>query len=119
MVSISILVISYYFANSILKVGGDFFVDEYGSILRTQKMTAKDVYKLSKGEKVLVHVNDTFQLIKGATTVCTRFMTLLLRQPNLCPPEAKDWREIKARCGVLLLGELRVISSKTLIFYRS
>ncbi|GKD14703.1 tetratricopeptide-like helical domain, DYW domain protein, partial [Tanacetum coccineum] len=39
--------------------------------------------------------------------VCTRFMTILLSKPNLCPPEAKDWREIKARCGTLLLGELR------------
>ncbi|GKA30258.1 tetratricopeptide-like helical domain, DYW domain protein [Tanacetum coccineum] len=82
-------------------------VDEYGSILRVQKMTAKDVYKLTEGEKVLVHVNDSFQLIKGAAGVCTRFMTILLSKPNLCPPEAKDWREIKARCGTLLLGELR------------
>ncbi|GKB42670.1 putative reverse transcriptase domain-containing protein [Tanacetum coccineum] len=73
-------------------------VDEYGSILRVQKMTAKDVYKLTEGEKVLVHVNDSFQLIKGAAGVCTRFMTILLSKPNLCPPEAKDWREIKARC---------------------
>ncbi|GJT78565.1 hypothetical protein Tco_1045290 [Tanacetum coccineum] len=47
-------------------------VDEYGSILRVQKMTAKDVYKLTEGEKVLVHVNDSFQLIKGAAGVCTR-----------------------------------------------
>ncbi|GKA14185.1 ribose 5-phosphate isomerase A [Tanacetum coccineum] len=34
-------------------------------------------------------------------------MTILLSKPNLCPREAKDWREIKVRCGTLLLGELR------------
>ncbi|GJV56734.1 hypothetical protein Tco_1457739 [Tanacetum coccineum] len=66
------------------------------------------IVKLTEGEKVLVHVNDSFQLIKGAAGVCTRFMTILLSKPNLCPPEAKDWREIKARCGTLLLGELRL-----------
>ncbi|GJY68743.1 ribose 5-phosphate isomerase A [Tanacetum coccineum] len=82
-------------------------VDEYGSILRVQKMTTKDVYKLTEGEKVLVHVNDSFYLIKGAAGVCTRFITILLSKPNLCLPEAKDWREIKARCGTLILGELR------------
>nr|GEX48373.1 ARID DNA-binding domain-containing protein [Tanacetum cinerariifolium] len=88
-------------------------VDEYGSILRVQKMTAKDVYKLTEGEKVLVHINDSFQLIKGAAGVCTRFMTILLSKPNLCPPEAKDWREIKARCGTLLLGELQGLMKET------
>ncbi|GKD07236.1 hypothetical protein Tco_1186921, partial [Tanacetum coccineum] len=82
-------------------------VDEYESIIRVQKMTAKDVNKLTEGEKILVHVNDSFQLIKGAAGVCTRFMTIPLSKPNLCPPEAKDWRKIKARCGTLLLGELR------------
>ncbi|GKB90150.1 hypothetical protein Tco_0962422 [Tanacetum coccineum] len=56
-------------------------VDEYGSILRVQNMTAKDVYKLTEGEKVLVHVNDLFQLIKGAAVRYTkhRFKMKLFR----------------------------------------
>ncbi|GJX21612.1 tetratricopeptide-like helical domain, DYW domain protein [Tanacetum coccineum] len=37
--------------------------DEYGSILRVQNMTEKDVYKLTEGEKVLVHVNIPFQCL--------------------------------------------------------
>ena len=71
-------------------------------------MRAKDVYKLNNGEKILVHVNEFGQPIKAAAGVCTRFMTLLLKQPKLCPPEARDWPQAKACCGVRLLGELRV-----------
>ena len=86
-------------------IGGD------GNILRIQKMCVKQVYKLNEGEKVLVHVNPKYQLIGNAGGLCQRFMTLLLKEPNICPPEAKDWKEGKERCGVRLLVELRVINS--------
>nr|GEY59290.1 hypothetical protein [Tanacetum cinerariifolium] len=62
-----------------------------------------------------VEIVDEFGLIKGATGVHTRFMTILLSKPNLCPPEAKDWREIKARCGTLLLGEVQLLQALDLI----
>ncbi|KAK9078088.1 hypothetical protein SSX86_002145 [Deinandra increscens subsp. villosa] len=81
--------------------------DEQGNILRTQKMRAKDVYKLKEGEKVLVHLNENDQPVKAAAGLCTRFMTLLLKQPNLCPIEAKNWEEVKTGCGVGLIRELR------------
>lgn len=87
----------------------NYFVDEHGSIVRIQKMTTKDVYNLKEGEKILVHVNEFCQPIKAAGGICTRFMTLLLKKPELCPPDARNWREVKVRCGVRLLGELRVI----------
>nr|GEU98882.1 hypothetical protein [Tanacetum cinerariifolium] len=61
-------------------------IDVNGNILRTQKMTAKQVYKL-KGVK--------------------RFMTLILKQPNICPPDAKDWKECKESYAAMLIAELR------------
>lgn len=67
-------------------------------------MTTKDVYKLNQGEMILVHVNDRYQLIKDAAGLCTRFMTVLLKQPNLCPIGAKDWREVRTLCGARLMG---------------
>ena len=93
------------------------FTDQHGNTVRTAKMTTKDVYKLNEGEQILVHVNDRDQLIKDAAGLCTRFITLLLKQPNLCPIEAKDWREVKTRCGVRLMAELRVTHFfKTILF---
>ena len=89
----------------------DNLIDRDGNILRTQKMSVKQVCKLNEGEKVLVHVNAKNQLIGNAGGLCQRFMTLLLKEPNICPPEAKDWKECKERCGVRLLVELRVIHS--------
>nr|GEU94081.1 hypothetical protein [Tanacetum cinerariifolium] len=82
-------------------------IDMNGNILRTQKMTAKQVYKLKGGEKVLVHVNKDYQLIKNADGLCSRFMTLILKQPNLCLPDAKDWKECKESCAAMLIAELR------------
>ncbi|GJX29708.1 hypothetical protein Tco_0237787 [Tanacetum coccineum] len=76
-------------------------------IIGLQKMTTKDVYKLNEGEKILVHVDDRYQLIKDAARLCMRFMIVLLKQPNLCPIDAKDWRDVKTRCGARLMGELR------------
>ncbi|GKE06600.1 hypothetical protein Tco_1398618, partial [Tanacetum coccineum] len=83
-------------------------IDEHGKILRIQKMTCKQVYKLQEGEKILVHVNKNNQLIKAAGNLCKRFMTLLLKEPKLCPPDFKDWTECKTGCGVRLLLELRL-----------
>ncbi|GJY66168.1 tetratricopeptide-like helical domain, DYW domain protein [Tanacetum coccineum] len=57
-------------------------IDGNGNILRTQKMTAKQVYKLNGGEKVLVHVNKDYQLIKNSGGLCSRFITLILKEPN-------------------------------------
>ncbi|GKC11764.1 ribose 5-phosphate isomerase A [Tanacetum coccineum] len=86
-------------------------IDGNGNILRTQKMTAKQVYKLNGGEKVLVHISDDYQLIKNAGGLCSRFMTLILKEPNLCPPDAKDWKECKDSCAAMLIAELRVLPS--------
>ncbi|GKD19123.1 hypothetical protein Tco_1208281 [Tanacetum coccineum] len=37
---------------------------------------------------------------------CRRFMTLLLKESKLCPPDFKDWTECKTGCRVRLLLEL-------------
>nr|GEU51891.1 ribose 5-phosphate isomerase, type A [Tanacetum cinerariifolium] len=88
----------------------DNLIDVNGNILRTQKITAKQVYKLKGGEKVLVHVNKDYQLIKNVSGLCSRFMTLILKQPNLCLPDAKDWKECKKSCAAMLIAELRRLS---------
>ncbi|GKC83119.1 hypothetical protein Tco_1138836 [Tanacetum coccineum] len=72
------------------KVSDVEIIDQHENILRTAKMMTKDVYKLIEGEKILVNVNDKDQLIKDAAGLCTRFMTILLKQPNLYLIEAKD-----------------------------
>ncbi|GJS58668.1 hypothetical protein Tco_0653452 [Tanacetum coccineum] len=81
-------------------------IDGNGNILRIQKMTAKHVYKLNGGEKVLVHVSEDYQLIKNAGGLCSRFMTLILKETNLCPPDAKDWKECKDSCAAMLIAKL-------------
>ncbi|GJZ37824.1 retrotransposon protein, putative, ty1-copia subclass [Tanacetum coccineum] len=83
-------------------------IDEHGKILRIQKMTCKQVYKLQEGEKILVHVNQNNQLIKAVGSLYRRFMTLLLKEPKMCPPDFKDWTECKTGCGARLLLELRL-----------
>ncbi|GJU17328.1 ribose 5-phosphate isomerase A [Tanacetum coccineum] len=88
-------------------------IDQHGNILRTTKMMTKDVYKLNEGEKILVHVNNRDQLIKDAAGLCTRFMTILLKQPNLCPFEAKDWCEVKTRRSGRLMGNYGAVKYRT------
>lgn len=73
-------------------------------------MTTKEVYKLEAGEIIVVPFNDRNQPIKSVGGLFTRFMTLLVKEPNLCPLDAKDWKECKKRCGIRLLMELRVIT---------
>nr|GEX81115.1 ribose 5-phosphate isomerase, type A [Tanacetum cinerariifolium] len=81
-------------------------IDGNGNILRTQKITEKQVYKLKGGKKVLVQVNKDYQLIKNASGLCSRFMTLIFKQPNLCLPDAKDWKECKESCAAMLIAKL-------------
>ncbi|GJT68551.1 hypothetical protein Tco_1020031 [Tanacetum coccineum] len=88
-------------------------IDQHGNILRTTKMMTKDVYKLNEGDKILVHLNNRDQLIKDAAGLCTRFMTVLLKQPNLCPFEAKDWREVKTHGGGRLMGNYGAMKYRT------
>ncbi|XP_071695998.1 uncharacterized protein [Rutidosis leptorrhynchoides] len=70
-------------------------------------MTTKDVEMLVTGEKVLVHLNGFDQSIKSGGSLCTRFMGRCLKQQRFCPIEAKDWREVKMRCGVMLMQHIR------------
>ncbi|KAJ8447014.1 hypothetical protein Cgig2_033583 [Carnegiea gigantea] len=56
--------------------------DGQGKVLRMQKMSIKDVYRLlGDGERILVHVDDLFQPIKATGGLCTRFMTSLIGMP--------------------------------------
>ncbi|GKC18802.1 hypothetical protein Tco_1020952 [Tanacetum coccineum] len=82
-------------------------IDRDGNFLRTQTMTTKEVYKLNEGEMIVVPFNDLNQPIKSAAGLFTRFMTLLVKEPKLCPLDAKNWKECKKRCGLKLIMELR------------
>ncbi|XP_071697831.1 uncharacterized protein [Rutidosis leptorrhynchoides] len=82
-------------------------IDTNGNIIRKQRMTTKDVDTLVTGEKVLVHLNGFDQPIKSGGSLCTRFMGRCLKQQRFCPIEAKDWREIKMRCDVMLMQHIR------------
>ncbi|GJZ24110.1 ribose 5-phosphate isomerase A [Tanacetum coccineum] len=82
-------------------------LDRDGNFLRTQTMTIKDVYKLNEGEMIVVPFNDLNQPIKSAAGLFTRCMTLLEKEPKLCPLDAKNWKECKKHCGLKLIMELR------------
>ncbi|KAM7262369.1 hypothetical protein ACFE04_021446 [Oxalis oulophora] len=91
-------------------------VDRAGVVLRNQEMSAKDVYKkVMTSERILVHVNDHSQTIGAAGGVCTRFMSSVIAQPNICPLDAKNWPEAKQIAGVRLLGELRYNRNKVIV----
>lgn len=78
-------------------------------MLRMQKLSIKDVYRLlGDGERILVHVDDLFQPIKAAGGLCTRFMTSLIGQFTLVPPDLENFFEVKKYCGAKLIAELRV-----------
>ena len=68
----------------------NYLIDGEGNFLRTQIMTTKEVYKLEAGEIIVVPFNDGNQPIKSAGGLFTRFMTLLVKEPNLFPLDAKD-----------------------------
>ncbi|CAO2822803.1 unnamed protein product [Amaranthus hypochondriacus] len=82
-------------------------VDANGDCKLKHNMKVKDVYKLQEGEKVVVHVNECGQPIEDARRVLTRWMTKLVKQPNLCPPDVKDFHELKEICGCHLLRLVR------------
>lgn len=66
-------------------------------------MKVKDVFKMQEGEKVVVHVNECGQPIEEARRVLTRWMTELVKQPNLCPPDVKNFHELRDIYGCHLL----------------
>ncbi|KAJ8429049.1 hypothetical protein Cgig2_023920 [Carnegiea gigantea] len=83
-------------------------VDDQGKVFRMQKMSMKDVYRLlGDGGRILVPVDDLFQPIKAAGGLCTRFMTSLIGQFTLVPPDLENFFEVKKYCGAKLIAELR------------
>jgi len=81
-----------------------------------QKMSVKKVYTLLDGERILVHVDELSQPIKAVGGLCMRFMTLLLKWPNLCPLDTINFSEMKKYCGAKLVEELRVSKFNTLAY---
>ncbi|KAM7251607.1 hypothetical protein ACFE04_023490 [Oxalis oulophora] len=79
---------------------------------RTAEMSAKEVYdKLKIGERILVVVNEKNQPVGAAGKLCTTVMRYLIEEPNLCPPDAANWPEVKQISGVRLLRELRLMEA--------
>nr|GFA44751.1 hypothetical protein [Tanacetum cinerariifolium] len=82
-------------------------IDHDRNFLRTQTMTTKDVYKLNDGEMIMVPFSDLNHPIKSVAGLFTRFMTLLVKEPKLCPLDAKNWKECKKNYGLKLIMEQR------------
>lgn len=66
-------------------------------------MKIKYVLKMRDSERVVIEINERGQPIRAARRVLTRWMTIHVTQPNLCPPDAKDFPEIREIYGVQLL----------------
>ncbi|GJR51514.1 hypothetical protein Tco_1402035, partial [Tanacetum coccineum] len=66
------------------------------------------VYKLNEGEMIVVPFNDLNQPVKSLAGLFTRFMILLVKEPKLCPLDAKNWKECKKCCSLKLIMELRI-----------
>ncbi|XP_057797724.1 uncharacterized protein LOC131013609 [Salvia miltiorrhiza] len=83
-------------------------VDDKGHVKLTKMgMKASDVFKLAKGLRILVNVNEHGQPIRAARRVPTRYMMKLVKQPNLCPPDLNDFNDVKHAFGVELLRAVR------------
>lgn len=82
-------------------------IDTYGNIRKKQNMSVVDVMKMQEGERIKVDINERGQPIRGARGVLTRWITLHVRQPNICPPDAKDFREVRKLVGIQLLRMVR------------
>lgn len=83
-------------------------IDANGVTRKKRNMKLKDVLRMREGEKIRVEINEFAQPIGAARKVLTRWMTMLVKQPNLCPPSVNDFREVKKVYGVLLLRNVQV-----------
>ncbi|KAJ8435610.1 hypothetical protein Cgig2_032139 [Carnegiea gigantea] len=68
----------------------------------------KDKHKLQDGERVLVQFKSVRQPIRDSRSTLSRLMASLMKEPNLCPRDAKDFKDVKENYGAELLRNLRV-----------
>lgn len=64
---------------------------------------------MPEGDRILVQINSLGQPIGHARSVLTRWMTELMKQPNLCPPDAENFKEVRDNYGAELLRNVRDI----------
>ena len=84
------------------------YVDESGNVTKKKDFKSKDIHKLQDGDRVLVQFNSAGQPIGDSRSALSRWMASLMKEPNLCPRDAKDFKEVKENYGAELLRNLRV-----------
>ncbi|KAJ8441899.1 hypothetical protein Cgig2_014368 [Carnegiea gigantea] len=83
-------------------------VDESDNVTKKRDFKSKDIHKLRDGDRVLVQFNSAGQLIGDYRSALSRWMVSLMKEPNLCPRGAKDFKEVKENYGAELLRNLRL-----------
>jgi len=84
------------------------YVDESGNVTKKKDFKSKDIHKLQDGDRVLVQFNSAGQPIGDSRSALSRWMASLMKEPNLCPRDAKDFKEVKENYGAELLRNLWV-----------
>nr|GEU97721.1 tetratricopeptide-like helical domain, DYW domain protein [Tanacetum cinerariifolium] len=74
--------------------------DEVGGSSKSRK--SNNMAKVLRYFPLIPRLKRLYKCEKTAKNI--RFMTLILKQPNLCPSDAKDWKEC---CAAMLIAELR------------
>ncbi|VFQ97342.1 unnamed protein product [Cuscuta campestris] len=70
-------------------------------------MKLKDVLRMREGENIRVQINELAQHVGAARKVLTRWTTMLVKQPNLCPPSVSNFCGVKKVSRLLLLRNVR------------
>ncbi|KAJ8424268.1 hypothetical protein Cgig2_003799 [Carnegiea gigantea] len=82
-------------------------VDESGNVTKKKDFKSKDIHKLRDGDRVLVQFS-AGQPIGDSRSALSRWMASLMKEPNLCPRDAKDFKEVKENYGAESLRNLRL-----------
>ncbi|KAJ8430124.1 hypothetical protein Cgig2_007097 [Carnegiea gigantea] len=82
------------------------YTNESGNITKKKDFKSKDIHKLRDGERLLVQFNSAGQPIGDSRSALSRWIASLMKEPNLCPRDAKDFREVKENYGGKLLRNL-------------
>ncbi|KAJ8419612.1 hypothetical protein Cgig2_015006 [Carnegiea gigantea] len=83
-------------------------VDESGNVTKKKDFKSKDIHSLRDGDRVLVQFNSVGQPIGDSRSALSRWMVSFMKEPNLCPRDAKDFKEVMENCGAELLRNLRL-----------
>ncbi|KAJ8426700.1 hypothetical protein Cgig2_025790 [Carnegiea gigantea] len=82
------------------------YIDESGNVTKKKDFKSKDIHKLRDGERVLISFNSAGKPIRDPRSALSRWMVSLMKDPNLCPRDAKDFKKVKENYGAETLRNL-------------